>query len=162
MAGQNRHQRHANRGNIAVPAHLRHKSSPRLQHAVDLGDHRVLIANPMQCSIREHGVKCLVRVRQLLGVAQVSHNASFPRRTHHLQRSIHTQHVRAGRRDPLRQLPVTATEVKNLLSRLGRQPLQHAARKLVNKGSVQCIRLCIPGLGHSVVPLPSVWLRRGP
>lgn len=74
-------------GDVAVAAKLGDEAAARLQRAVYAGEHRVVVAHPMECGVRKHRVEFVLE-GQLLGVDEPRVESARGRRRDHLRRRI--------------------------------------------------------------------------
>ncbi len=82
-AGEDGAQRDDDRGGVVVAAHLGDKPAAGLERPADAGEHRLLVAHPVQRGIREHSVE-FAGETEPLAVHDPGVDAARPRRGNHV------------------------------------------------------------------------------
>jgi len=60
VGGQDRQQGDANGGDVTLAAAFSHEAAAGLERTVHASENGILIAHPVQCSIRKNGVEFLI------------------------------------------------------------------------------------------------------
>ena len=109
MPLQDCHESNMDRGDVSMSTHFGNEAPTRLQHAVYLPHHGILVAHPVQSRIGKYRIESLISEWQILRFRVFRFEGSLSSRRHHLHRSVYTQDLSSGFSDPSRQLPVPAT-----------------------------------------------------
>src|ERR1039457_1604025 len=75
----------ADGGDVALAAHFSYKAAAGLEHAANLREHCILIANPVKSGVGEYGVEDRITERERFGVCLFSFNTPLTRRCNHVR-----------------------------------------------------------------------------
>ena len=110
-------------GDVAVPAELGDEAAARLQRAMHPGEHRVVIAHPVQRRVRKHRVEFALE-RQTLRDHDSRVDSARRRGGDHLRGRVDADNRRTGGDNLLSERTFAAADVENPLSDLGIQELE--------------------------------------
>ena len=98
-----------------MAAHLGDKAAARLQRPAHAGEHRLLIAHPMERGVREYGIEFAAE-GELLAVHDPGIDPAGPCRGDHVRPGIDGDHHGAGCDDLFGQYAVAAAEIEDVLT----------------------------------------------
>ena len=113
------HQRHADCSDVAVTAHLGNEAATGLKYTPDLGEHRILITNPVKGCVRENGIERRGAERKRFSVRLFDLDSPFAGGGDHFGGGVDTQHGRSRYGDAPGELSVSTAQIENVFPGLG-------------------------------------------
>ncbi len=143
-----------------MAAHLGDEAAARLQRPAYPGEHRLLIAHPMERGVREHGIEFAAE-GQLLAVHDPGIDPARPGRSDHVRSGIDCDHRGAGRDDLLGQDAVAAAQIEDVLTSGWREQFEDGSAEGRHEMRGLGITLGRPALPrdvrHHQTSMPCTW-----